>query len=297
MYKTTNDGLPTPTANLAINRSRIKLYGKDSKAPTYYLQKGQEFQIELFNPTKDTIMAKIFLNGKPIAQGGLVLKPAQRVFLDRYIDVAKKFKFDTYEVENTSESRKAIEDNGDFKVEFYKERIPNNYNINPYLGNGRGFSGTIIYDTTTGTNTGVNYNHLTTTNVNGVVSSTSNYSTDVNTSSKIGAVHDGNNTLDFMDQEFSRNIAPEPNKLKRVLRSNKSIETGRVEVGSSSDQTLETVYMSWEYSPFHSIEYKMLPVSQKINTVEDTQVKRYCTNCGGKNKTNFKFCPICGTQV
>ena len=120
--KKTKTGVPTPQANIAINKSRIKLYGKTSKTPTYYLKKGQEFEIELFNPTKDTIMAKISLNGKPIAQGGLVLKPGVRVFLDRYIDVARKFKFDTYEVGNTAAVKKAIEDNGDFKVEFFREQ-------------------------------------------------------------------------------------------------------------------------------------------------------------------------------
>lgn len=293
MYKRTNEGTPTPTANLAINRSRIKLYGKNSEVPTYYLQKGQEFQIELFNPTKDTIMAKISLNGKPIAQGGLVLKPAQRVFLDRYIDVARKFKFDTYEVANTSESRKAIEDNGDFKVEFYKERTPNNYNNHIYLGNTRGFSGTLTNghsgDVNTYNSTTLGLTDMNTTltaNINGIVGSSASHN---------------EVTLDFMDQNLSRDFAPEleePKKsILRSLKSKKSIETGRVEAGSRSDQTLETVYMNWEYTPFHSIEYKMLPLSQKVNTVEDTQVKRYCTNCGSKNKPNFKFCPICGTQV
>jgi len=305
MYKTTNEGLPTPTANLAINRSRIKIYGKNSEVPTYYLQKGQEFQIELFNPTKDTIMAKISLNGKPIAQGGLVLKPAQRVFLDRYIDVARKFKFDTYEVANTSESIAAIEDNGDFKVEFYKEHtpqsFPNNYFIGKpiYCNTSRGFVGGVNTNNTT---LGFNGQNTTfTNNVNGVVG-TSNYSTDIGNSNKIGATHNGGATLDWMEQEQSKNITPELKTLNNILRSRsvhakKSIETGRVEAGSSSDQTLQTVYMNWEYLPFHSIEYKMLPLSQKINTVEDTQVKRYCTNCGGKNKPNFKFCPVCGTQV
>ena len=309
MYKTINEGSPTPTANIAINNSRIKLYGKNSEDPTYYLQKGQEFQIELFNPTKDTIMAKIFLNGKPIAQGGLVLKPAQRVFLDRYIDVAKKFKFDTYEVSNTSETIKAIEDNGDFKVEFFREQTPIDYNTkfggyNLYLGNTRGFSGTLTnghsgdVNTYNSTTLGLtNINGTVTTNINGTVTNTSNYSADVNTSSKIGALHDDGATLDWMDQELSRNISPEPKKLKSVLRSRKSIETGRVEAGSESNQTLTTVYMNWEYTPFHSIEYKMLPVSQKINTVEDITVKRYCTNCGNKQKPNFKFCPSCGTRV
>ena len=123
-----------PTANIAVNKSRIKLYSKGVEMPTYYLQKGQEFQIELFNPTSDVVLAKVNLNGKPISQGGLVLNPGQRVFLERYLDVAKKFLFDTYEVSNTEEVKKAIEDNGDFKVEFFKEIVPiaPPINVNPW---------------------------------------------------------------------------------------------------------------------------------------------------------------------
>ena len=287
MYKTTNEGIPTPVANLAINKSRIKLYSKTSQVPTYYLQKGQEFQIELFNPTKDTIMAKIFLNGKPIAQGGLVLKPAQRVFLDRYIDVARKFKFDTYEVANTSESRAAIEDNGDFKVEFYKESTPILYKPSRPFGMGNQFGGSNYGGSFGGPNHTYYNTALSSTNVNGLIGS----NTSINTA-----------TLDFMDQSLEKSIAPEPrkelkSKKRKTLRSKKPVETGRVEAGSKSDQTLETVYMNWEHSPFHSIEYKMLPVSQKVNTVQDTVIKRYCTNCGNKQKPNFKFCPSCGTRV
>src|SRR6185369_9879640 len=100
-------GSSSPTAQLCINKSRLKVYNKET-SPTYYLTNGQEFQIELFNPTTDTILAKIQLNGKYISQGGLVLRPGERVFLERYIDVAKKFLFETYEVANTSEVKQAI---------------------------------------------------------------------------------------------------------------------------------------------------------------------------------------------
>ena len=287
MYKTTNEGLPTPTANIAINRSRIKLYGKKSNVPTYYLQKGQEFQIELFNPTKDTIMAKISLNGKPIAQGGLVLKPAQRVFLDRYIDVAKKFKFDTYEVANTSETRKAIEDNGDFKVEFYRERTPIDYNPNLYLGT-TNINNTPVFG---GSNLTTNYN------VRGSLGLTGLSDEAPIAGASASAGEATMDSLDFMPQSLERRIVKKEPTKKKFLRSKKSIETGRVEAGSDSDQTLKTVYMDWEFSPFHSIEYKMLPISQKVNTVQDISVKRYCTSCGNKQKPNFKFCPSCGARV
>lgn len=299
MYKQTNDGIPTPTANLAINKSRLKVYGKKSDVPTYYLQKGQEFQIELYNPTKDTILAKISLNGKPIAQGGLVLKPAQRVFLDRYIDVARKFKFDTYEVANTSEARKAIEDNGDFKVEFYKEYTPVSY---PHLwlnaNNVYGSAGT-----NTGTSRGIgNYYNADikfTTNSGGSnISGQSLGLTSLSDSVPVGASANlaSMDTLDFMDQDLSRTSSPLRSR-SMAKKSKKSIETGRVEMGSQSDQTLKTVYMNWETYPFHTVEYKMLPQSQKVNTVADISVKRYCTNCGAKNKANFKFCPSCGTRI
>ena len=98
-----------PTAGIAVNKSRLKVYSKGSEMPTYYLQKGQEFQIELFNPTTEVVLAKISLNNTLISQGGLILNPGQRVFLERYIDVPKKFLFDTYEVANTDEVKKAIE--------------------------------------------------------------------------------------------------------------------------------------------------------------------------------------------
>jgi hypothetical protein len=332
MYKQTKQGIPTPTAMLAINKSRMKIYGKNSEVPTYYLTKGQEFQIELFNPTKDTILAKISLNGKPIAQGGLVLKPAQRVFLDRYIDVARKFKFDTYEVANTSETRKAIEDNGDFNVEFYKEvtvvqtstfidggttswyDYPHTLTTNTFGGpNIRENTGTRRRATNLGadvpvTNTSY-YNDAVSNDVVGTLNLTN-----VNTTSNYDA---GNiQTLGFMDMDLSRETLNSPlrevktkssrdqkengfdqRKRLKSKRSKKSIETGRVEMGSSSDQTLETVYMNWETSPFHTVKYKMLPLSQKVNTVDDVQVKRYCTSCGNKQKPNFKFCPSCGTRA
>ena len=128
--KTNNYCVPkVPTANIAVNKSRIKLYTKNVDMPTYYLEKGQEFQIELFNPTTDVVLAKIILNGTALSQGGLVLNPGQRVFLDRYFDVAKKFLFDTYEVSKSSEVMEAIKNNGDVKIEFYKETKPVEFNM------------------------------------------------------------------------------------------------------------------------------------------------------------------------
>jgi hypothetical protein len=292
MYKTTYEAQSVPTANIAVNKSRLKVYKNTGDMPTYYLQKGQEFQIELFNPTTDVILAKIILNGNPISQGGLVLNPGQRVFLDRYLDVAKKFLFDTYEVSSSEEVKKAIEKNGDFKVEFYRERVPNYLNTLAINSNtARGFGGTLINNTTIGgyVSSIPNGNN---TNTSGHIGTTALYNASVDLTNCAGSI-----TLDSMDATLSMDAPKETKSLKRTFARSKSIETGRVEKGSDSDQKVVTVDKTFEYFAFHMIEYKMLPVSQKINTVEDINVKVYCTNCGAKLGKGHKFCGQCGTKA
>ena len=296
MYKKTYEAPTVPTAMIAVNKSRLKVYNNTGDMPTYYLQKGQEFQIELFNPTTDVILAKIILNGNPISQGGLVLNPGQRVFLDRYLDVAKKFLFDTYEVSSSEEVKKAIEKNGDFKVEFYRERIPNYFTNNGSLtinsSNARGFSGN-LNNTISGNGNSVNL-----TNTSGHIGTTALYSSSVDTNFFDQNATKSFPTLDSMDDTLSLDSIPDVTRFSKTLKSrSKSIETGRVEQGSVSDQKVVTVDKKFEYWAFHTIEYKMLPVSQKINTVEDINVKVYCTNCGAKLGKGHKFCGQCGTKA
>lgn len=268
-----------PTANIAVNKSRIKLYSKGVKIPTYYLQKGQEFQIELFNPTSDVVLAKVNLNGKPISQGGLVLNPGQRVFLERYLDVPKKFLFDTYEVSNTEEVKKAIEDNGDFKVEFFKEIVPIAPPINVYPD--------WTYRQTFFLNNTINPDYYGTSSL----TTTSN-------DPLYGSLYNANITAssDGIGSISTSNYSKHRKTLKKSLLLD-SIETGRVEKGSDSNQKLKYVDKSFDHYAFHTIEYKLLPVSQKINTVADINVKRYCTNCGSKLGKTDRFCASCGTKA
>lgn len=302
-----------PTANIAVNKSRIKLYTKAGQMPTYYLQSGQEFQIELFNPTSDVILAKIHLNGKAISQTGLVLNPGQRVFLDRYLDVAKKFLFDTYEVSNTEEVKKAIEDNGDLKVEFYRESKPYipayippvDYTYGPHF----------FWTNTTGGQLG---NYQTGTDPkylvgNGSAIGSTDSAFNANYSSVAGSLNNGltTNSFTYADNAkasftapdslsyFSGQDADPSNGILRSMKTNslksKKIETGRVEEGSSSDQKFKYINKDFSYFPFHTVEVKMLPVSQKVNTVEE--IKRYCTQCGGKLSKTDRFCSQCGTKA
>lgn len=283
-----------PTAMIAVNKSRLKVYNNTGDMPTYYLQKGQEFQIELFNPTTDVILAKIILNGNPISQGGLVLNPGQRVFLDRYLDVAKKLLFDTYEVSNSEEVKKAIEKNGDFKVEFYRERIEPKFNLNYgsltiNSSNSRGWSGNI--------NNTIGGNSVNLSNTSGHIGSTALYTSSVSNTFFDQNASNSIPTLDSMDDTLSLDMSDVTRSSRTLKSRSKSIETGRVEQGSVSEQKVVTVDKKFEYWAFHTIECKMLPVSQKINTVEDIQVKVYCTNCGSKLSKGHKFCGHCGTKA
>jgi hypothetical protein len=298
--KQTITGPSMPMAAICINKSRLKIYHKE-KTPTFYLEKDQEFQIELFNPTTDTILAKIQLNGNQISQGGLVLRPGERVFLERYLDVARKFKFDTYKVSNTAEVQKAIEDNGDFKVEFYRESRP------IYL-----YDSSITISSDPITRTNIDYNSTgnpnpslrsfgttsagNTFNTTGMLNASNSTSSYFSNSSLAAGASSYTSDVPVMDSLSLSDEVATPMKSLRS-RSKKNIETGRVEAGSSSSQKLEYVSKSFDYWPFHTLEYKLLPISQKINSTDDINVKRYCHHCGAKQKPEFKFCPSCGTKA
>ena len=111
---------------LAVNKSILKEYQTSKSNRTVYLKNGSEFQLQLFNPLTFTICADIYINDEKIPNS-LVIKPGQRVWLERYLDRAKKFLYETYEVENGNAAvEAAIKHNGLIKVKFYREDINKN---------------------------------------------------------------------------------------------------------------------------------------------------------------------------
>lgn len=310
-----------PTANLAINKSRIKKYGKSKNIPSYYLEKGQEFQIELFNPTQGKVLTTIKLNNKPIS-GGLVLRPGERVFLDRFLDTNKKFLFDTYDVENTKSARKAIEPNGDVEIAFFKEIEEQE----PFFNNGSGmvtldcFDGNVtttnFSDTTfTSTSSGdLSYNltamdqdfYLPVRSDEGVEISASNTTIDgdltvkgdIKLSGSLGIAPTRSFTspgvyINESDKSEVKKTKSLKSKRSRISSTPTKIETGRVEKGSTSQQDLREATGDFEMISFHIIKYKLTPKSQKKLTSVDYYSK-YCTSCGGRCKTSF--CPFCGNK-
>ena len=107
---------------IAINKSILKEYKNSDSLyeRIVYLDNGSEFQIQIFNPHNFVVGAKIYINSTPMSYM-LVLKPGERVWLDRYLDDSKCLKFSTYEIENTNEAKNAIQNNGVVEVFFYKE--------------------------------------------------------------------------------------------------------------------------------------------------------------------------------
>ena len=282
MYYQTKTG--TPCAYISKDRKRLKQFGQ-----TVYLNNGDEFQLELFNPSSTTVLAKIKLDGSYISGGGIVLKPGQRVFLERYLDDARKFKFETYEVDGTSnEVLDAIAGNGDVVIDFfdeYKQPVWNNqityggsfggpihtYSTNPFTVNG---------GSPTFTTTSVNYSSTNTAGINLNTTSVSNTFAGPNIRSKRGILKSKGNSRSEVTMD---------------MLSMDSIETGRVEKGGSSDQSFKTVDKTFNNYTCATSIWKILPISQKVFEKQDLKV--YCTNCGKKRKKDSdKFCSSCGNK-
>lgn len=270
MNYTTQVGIPT--AHITKKKSRLKIYNGHN----VFLNDGDNFEFELYNPKQKSVLVKIKLDGFYISQSGIVIKPGQRIFLERFLDTQNKFKFSVYQVANTAENKRAIDLNGDVRIEFYDEQTPS---FNPiHLTNGNWNTGWSTI------NTGTPYmggNMFVTTSMGTSNTSTSFYSNTTPTGPNIRSKFDTSNTL----------LSRKP----RNLKSKNSIDTGRVEKGEKSDQTFTNSYQNFEYYTANVVEYKILPISTKNTTVEE--IRQYCTECGVKVKKNYKFCPSCGNKI
>jgi hypothetical protein len=118
-----------PTAHITKKKSRLKVYN----GHIVFLNDKDNFEFEIHNPKQSSVLCKIKLNGQYISNSGVVVKPGQRLFLERFLDSNNKFEFSTYEVKNTSENRSAIDLNGDVIIEFYDEGSTSYY---PHLSGG-----------------------------------------------------------------------------------------------------------------------------------------------------------------
>jgi hypothetical protein len=278
MKKTNHDGVIRPEAWIAVSNNRQKVYDPNKLV---YLDQNQEFQIELFNPGDISYLAKIEINGKEISKAGLVIKPGQRYFLDRFIDSNKKLLFSTYEVEkNNTEVEKAIRNNGKISVNFYPETrwgwyggVSSNTITIPALNwNSTYAARTPNTFLCTGTSTPNNLGWISTQG--------SGYTTAVSTS--------------FSNSSFTSTSNSANLPIAGSL-SQKTKETGRIEEGGKSNQVFFNSNLNFSEVSTYSSDYQILPRSTK--PVEVSEIRLYCTQCGGRiKKKTWKFCPSCGEK-
>jgi hypothetical protein len=283
--KTTKSGSnDTPQAWVAIKRNRQKIYdGKGSTPSQIFLKDGQEFEIELYNPTPSRYLVKFKINGKYQSDRGLILNPGQRYFLDRFIDEDRKLAFQTYEVENTKTNQKATEKNGLLEVEFFSEvevklnNLISTWTYNPWEYNGFKYNG-LNYQLYNGPNL---FGTLTTTG--GTPTSINAFS--ANSSDSTFTSNSANNF--YCSTGLESNV--------KTLSLDNSFETGRVEKGDKSDQEFKNGYGDFYSHAAYTSKVQLIPLSQK--PVETQEIRSYCTGCGSRmKKTTWKFCPNCGTE-
>jgi rubrerythrin len=331
MYYNSTTSNPSAWIVDSKDRGRKKIY-LNSKI---YLDNNQEFLIELFNPTKDSVLAEIKVNGNNASGNGLILRPGERFYLDCFVGDKRKFVFKTYEVENTSESLNAISNNGFVEVSFFKEKVSSKYNT--YIGqlgnitttyvdlnktNWSYTSPTIISTSLSAGSCNINLNNLNTSDTNINISSTgaSNLNAYYTSNTSDNTIHYEDylaenleksikyseymgysiniQSCENLDQkiDYSEYVNKHMDNSSKTLRSVSTTETGRIEKGDKSQQKFEAVNMDFETLCNNKVSYQLLPNSKK--PIETAELKKnFCSNCGHKLKGTEKFCPSCGTRI
>jgi DNA-directed RNA polymerase subunit M/transcription elongation factor TFIIS len=186
----------------------------------------------------------------------------------------------------------AIASNGDVEILFYEEQEVPDLKLtsyptwNPtYISNSGTFTTTTGGDTTIGNNfytTSVNYSS---TNVG-----------DINlTSSNIDRNDSLSFSKDIRSSKYLSKFDQQP-RSRSFAKKSKSVETGRVEQGSSSNQSFKTVNKEFNAWAVSTSVWKLLPESQK--PIEKKDLIDKCPRCSTKlKKQSWKFCPECGNEL
>jgi hypothetical protein len=256
-----------PNAHITVNRNRVKNYESN-----VYLKDGTNFEIELWNPTTSKVLASISIDGKIISEKGIILNPGQRVYLERWIDDPKKFKFSTYSVENSAESKRAIIENGRVVVNFYEEIRKN------FFPSGH----TVVTTTTPSWSPSTQPYYYTT---DGLIGSSVSF----------GGTTQNNLFCSSLTSSVAGSLTSSVAGSLSDQRS-KEVETGRAEKGESSSQLFISETGDFNTWASNIVEWKILPESSK--PIEVQKIRSYCTDCGTRIRANsWKFCPSCGDKL
>jgi hypothetical protein len=285
-----------PSVQISSKRNELKIY----QGNIIYLNSGDNFELNFFNPINEKIGVSIEFNGIKKGDSYLILNPGQNVFLDRFLDEQRKMLFETYNIDgNNKESLEAIEKNGLITFNFYKEYWRSN-NINEVNVNYEFPPKPYDYNNlnNTGTYYGNYFGNSSITSLTGNCISFSGFFDTNNSNSKYNSdtscvYTQSCNSLNNNIFNSSSNIGG--STFTSSLNIN-SIETGRVEKGELSDQKLKNVNVEFSNTSFYSISYKLMPYSSKSQSINE--IREYCNECGYRlRKSSWKFCPKCGTKI
>lgn len=262
-------------AKIAVNKSLLKEYSNSSNERVIYMNDGTEFQIQIFNPYSYTVGVSISMNGNEMSNM-LVLKPGQRIWLERYLNEARKFLFETYEVSNSKQAKEAIARNGVIEIKFYKEKESNVF-----------IKSFIDYDNNLDVNQPLHTSQYYNLNFSDCLTSCySNIASDI-------TGHYGYNCGSITASSTNQNDLKVGANSKANLKG--PIKTGRIEKGSHSNQSFTEVHNDFETFAFKIETIHIYPASVKPMTTSDIH-KKYCHDCGRKLTDKFKYCPFCGAK-
>lgn len=266
-----------PTVHLTVGRNRRRAYGPNE----YRLRDGEEYELEIHNTTRGTVGARVRVEGRPIGQTLLVLRPGERVYLERWMDRPQRFRFSTYEVDGSPESQAATANNGRVTVEFFRENVfvPPPPQSPLWAATGPAYPGGSFYT--------------------------------------VGVVGDSTTAINFMglggaqgpqgpegfagplgSASYTCSVGQQTNSVKsRGLTKttvDRTVVTGRTEAGSASAQSFTTVDLVFESWAFHTASLRVLPLLAEAAS----EARRYCTGCGTRaKKDSWRHCPNCGAAL
>ena len=228
---------------------------KSIKSGKVFLNDGDEFEIELFNPLTVSVLADIKLNGQSISKTGLIVKPGQRVYLDCFIDDKRKFIFKTYEFFYKEDVITLDNWKSKFDTIIVEKWYPVYYPSYPvYRQNIWYGTSSPVYGSCVTTNGSSFFGSLT----NGTTTNSALYSSNSINSSYTTGVDLSNLNI---GGSLSNNSMP----------INSSLETGRIEKGQTSKQQFTEVEMDFEKHYIASTIIQILPESRKPTEVKDTK--------------------------
>lgn len=291
-----------PSAWVCTNDPKLSYKNHGRRAVQHnkiYLKDGEEFEIELFNPMSENVLAIISLDGKQISSSGLVIRSGQRCYLDCFYDDLKKFVFKTYEIEDSKEAKAAVAKNGLLEIQFFKEKILKKYDVEKiveihhhhypyyrpywygttggiYLTNGT----TTIGQSTTTVST--NYLRGSLTNTSGITASNSVGSTaisnNMNLSDYSSSFTGSSSSVNLSSLVNTSNVNTSDITLDSLSFSTTSLETGQVDKGADSDQKFESVDMDFEDNVLNKLSYQLLPESRKPVDIASFENKKIVLN-------------------